>query len=140
MRLGLLQLTSEYLKRDFFFHFSIFSELNRRVSDGSAKTGRIVGRPCGVLGVSTLAAPVRGCVLVMEHAKTDNAGMCVIHISQINSKVFNNLTNYAVVMPDMVIWIVFQSNLFLGDLPAILTGIPIWYAFLVEAFQLDAEC
>jgi hypothetical protein len=43
-------------------------------------------------------------------------------------------------MPDMVTWIVFQSNLFLGDLRAILTGIPIWYEFLVEAFQLDAEC
>jgi hypothetical protein len=52
---------------------------------------RIVGRPCGVLDVSTLAAHVRGCVLVMERARTDNAGMCVIHISQINNKVLLKL-------------------------------------------------
>lgn len=76
MRLELHQLTSEYLKKKkFSFLVSILLELNRRVSDGSAKMDRIVGRPCGVLDVSTLAAHVRGCVLVMERAKTDNAGI-----------------------------------------------------------------
>jgi hypothetical protein len=53
---------------------------------------RIVGRPCGVLDVSTLAAHVRGCVLVMERAKTDNAGiLCNTYISQINNNVLLKL-------------------------------------------------
>jgi hypothetical protein len=59
--------------------FLLHLELNRRVSDGSAKMGRIADRQHGVLAVFTLVAHVRGCVQVMGRAKTDNAGIFIIN-------------------------------------------------------------